>query len=178
MPTEYSEADDTILAIVTDQLRRNHPELHETKGVIMAYSTDGSPAVKHHGAPVLACIKVISAKDRTKKKIDAEILIDSRLWEKKDDEEHAATIDHELSHLERVEWSEKKLKSLREDDPNTPEWKLDCHGRPRLRTIPADFTPTDAFTAVIKRHGHKSVEVTGAKAYKEFVESALKSRDK
>lgn len=177
MPVEYRNADNDVLAIVIDQLSRNHPLLNETKcaiGVTMAVSTDDAPAVKHHGAPVLACIKVISARDRTKKNCDAEILIDAKAWERLDGDEQAATIDHELSHLTRVEYTAKQLKAMRKENPEAPAWKLDCHGRPKLKTIPGDFTPSDAFSAVIQRHGAKAIEYHSAKQFKEFVDSARK----
>lgn len=177
MAIEYSDAPEEIVAIVMDQLRRHHPELFETKctiGITIARSDDGSPAVKHHGAPALATIKVISAKDRTKKKCDAEMLIDGGEWDELEDDQKPALADHELSHLKRVEYSEKQLKKLRKENPNAPAWKIDCHGRPRLRTIPADFTPGDAFKGVIARHGEAAVEFIGARRFNEFASQAIK----
>ena len=179
MPVEFSEAPDDVVAIVMRQLRAHHHDLVETKcviGVLMARTEDGSPAVKYHGAPALATITVVSARHRVKKKCDAEILIDGGEWDKLDDKQKAALADHELSHLKRVEYSEKTLARLRKENPDAPAWRLDCHGRPRLKTIPADLTPGDAFAEVIERHGESAVEFLGAKRFHEFAKAAMHGR--
>jgi hypothetical protein len=170
---EYTDADDDVIAVLRDQLR-HHPDLTECGaviGVVIARAEDG-PAVKHHGVAALATVKVVSTKDRTKKRIDAEMLIDGGEWDRLSEAQQAALIDHELSHLRRNNYKEKVLAKLRKGNPDHPAWKLDCHGRPRLKTVAADFTPGDAFASVIARHGDAAVEYVGARRFHEFARTA------
>jgi hypothetical protein len=102
MPTTYQKADDDVTKLVADILKTNHPDLAETGvlfGVLMAENPEGD-AVKHGGYPALACVKVVSAKDRVSKEYDVEMLIDLRAWEEMTDKHKAACVDHELEHGE------------------------------------------------------------------------------
>ncbi len=177
MATTYDTATDDVFEIVNRIIKQYHPDLAETQckiGVIFASNEDG-PAIKVHGSAALACIQVVSAKRRPHCEYDAEITIDASEWNNKlIPAQHDALIDHELSHLKRKEHSEKKLARLRKEDPDAVAWKLDSLGRPMLGTVPADFTPGDAFTAVIARHGLAAVEFVGAKRFAEFAEAAMK----
>lgn len=180
MPTTYETADDEVIAVVKDQLKRNHPDLAETGctvGAIMA-SNPGGPAVKHHGSAALAKVRIVSADKRVNNPNDAEIIIDAGEWADLDDEQRAALIDHELCHVRRKEYSEKKLAQLRKEDPDHVAWKIDEHGRPKLGTIPADVTPGDMFADCIRRHGRKAVEFVTAKKSNSFAERVLAEREK
>lgn len=155
MPTTFNTADDDVVELVKMVMEEHHPQLKECGvkvGVIMAYNPD-KPAIKHGGYAVLACVKVVSLKDRVSKGYDVEMLIDQKQWE--DDltpAQRIATIDHELSHLVRV--------------PNTPKailagelaWKTDDRGRPKIKTIKADWQPSDGFAACVARHGDDAIE--------------------
>lgn len=177
--TTYDDADDDIMAVLAEQLRLHHPDLCECGAVIgvTVASNEKGPAVRHGGHAALATIKAISSKDKTKKKIDAEILIDLSEWHQLHPEQRAALIDHELLHLRRVEYTEKQLAKLRKANPDQPAWKIDEHGRPKMKTVKADVTPGDAWAACIQRHGKAAVEFVTAKRFAEFAEEALKSRE-
>jgi hypothetical protein len=155
MPTTFTEADKDVVELVNLVMAEHHPQLKECDakvGILMAYNPDND-AIKHGGYPVLACIKIVSARDRVGKGYDFELLIDQRQWE---DEltptQRIACIDHELSHIVRV--------------PNTPKaiiagelaWKTDDRGRPKLRTCKGDYASSDGFLAVIQRHGDDAIE--------------------
>lgn len=178
MPTTYEVAPDSVNALIASILERHHLELAETHctiGAIMASNPSG-PAVKHHGSAALAKVRIVSADKRVNNKNDAEIIIDAGEWADLDDEQRAALIDHELCHVRRKEYSEKKLAQLRKDDPDHVAWKLDEHGRPKLGTVPADVTPGDGFAACIVRHGEKAVEFLTAKRFGEWAKKAMRER--
>jgi hypothetical protein len=175
MPTTYEAGSDEVNKIIKTILTKHHLALSETGctvGAIFAINLDG-PAVKAHGSPALAKVRIVSSDKKVNNFNDAEIIIDSGEWSSLDDEQRAALIDHELSHLRRREYTEKQLAKLRKGDPGHIAWKLDEHGRPRLGTVPADFTPGDAFADVIARHGKKAVEFVTAKRFEEFAKRSL-----
>src|SRR5207237_2850403 len=101
---------------------------------LFAYNPDG-PAIKHHGSPARATIKVVALKDRLTKGYDAELLIDEAEYNQMRPEHINALIDHELCHLALAL---KKGKIV-----------LDDLGRPRLKTIAADWDAGDGFAAVV-----------------------------
>lgn len=160
MPTTYQHADDDILDLLAQVLRTHHPRLAEAGvkvGVTMAYNPDG-PAIKHGGYEALACIKVVALKDRVRKRIEAEMFVDQSEWERLPEEQRVALLDHELSHIALVELPPRQLATLRRDDPDAPAWKLDDLGRPKLRSVPGDWSAGDGFAAVCERHGRAAVE--------------------
>lgn len=170
MAATYTLADDDVIRLVNEIMTTNHPELAEAGvrfGILMAENPDGD-AVKHSGYPVLACVKVVSAKDRVTKCYDVEMLIDLRAWEEMTDRHRAALIDHEITHVARV--------------PNTPKriaagelaWKTDDRGRPKIKMRKGDWNVGDGFESIVARHGDFAVEflniqraVAMAKAAKE-----------
>ncbi len=161
-------------------MAKRHPDLCECAaavGILMA-SNEKGPAVKHHGTAALAKVRIVSTDKRVNNRFDVEILIDVNEWSQLDDEQRAALINHELLHVRRKEYSAKKLKSLRKENPDHPEWKLDCHGRPVLGTIPADVTPGDGFSLCIEWHGASAVEFVTAKRFAAFAEQAMAGRAK
>ena len=64
------------------------------------------------------------------------------------------------------------------ENPDAPAWKLDNLGRPKVRTIPADETPSDIFVDVIARHGLDAPEVESIRAANKVVDGALAERVK
>lgn len=163
-------------SVVARVMREYHPALVEcgaNVGAIMASAEDG-PAIKVHGSAALAMVQVVSAKRRPHCEYDAEIVIDRSEWNKLLPAQQDALIDHDLCHLKRKEYSEKKLAKLRKEDPDAVAWILDNLGRPKLGTIPADVTPGDGFEACIVRHGEWAVEFVTAKRFKDFAGNALK----
>jgi hypothetical protein len=136
VPTTYQLADE---ADVVDRLglvmRSFHPRLREAGVkvvVLFAYNPDGD-AIKHGGYPALAKVKPLTLKDRVTKNADAELLIDEREWRTLQEPQKDALLDHELSHLDRIDLQGDQLRKARQEDANAPVWKLDDLGRPRLR---------------------------------------------
>lgn len=175
MATTYETADTDVLNLIVSVVRKYHPDLHETGakiGAIFASNESGS-ALKVHGAAALACIQAVNAKRRPHCDYDAEIMIDQSEWNRLNPFQQEALIDHELSHLKRKEHKEKKLQELRKDNPDCPAWQIDNLGRPKLGTVPADFTPGDCFASVIARHGQQAIEFIGADRFHKFAQEAM-----
>lgn len=159
MPT-YERAPDSCQDLIDETLAAYYPDLVEaevTVGSLFAFATtteDGEkvgPAVKLHGYPCAATIKVNSTRDRVEGKPDATITVDGDQWPGWTDEERRALIDHELYHLE--------LKRDRESG----ELLADDAGRPRMKCKLHDFQ-YGGFEAVARRHGAASFEVQQGRA--------------
>lgn len=101
-------------------------------------------ALKLHGYPCQATIKVVSYKDRVLGGADALLTIDGDAWETLSDDERDALVDHELEHLE--------LKTDR--DGNVLRDDID---RPKLRIRLHDHQ-YGWFDSVARRHGKASLE--------------------
>jgi hypothetical protein len=168
--TTYTLADDDVKSLVARIMQEHHPELHEAKvriGVLMAENSTGD-AIKAHGYPALACVRVVPLKDRLTKGYDVEMLIDLAGWNEMEDEHRAATVDHECQHVSRVANTPKKIKE------GECAWKLDDLGRPKLKLRKGDWSVGDGFECIVARHGDYAVEflniqraVARAKAAKE-----------
>src|SRR6185295_2951630 len=57
-------------------------------------------ALTHNGAPAYGIARKIPLKDRVLGRGDAEIAIDRTFWDRVDDEEKEALLDHELHHFQ------------------------------------------------------------------------------
>lgn len=146
MSTMYGKptADDPIHAMLQEVLEEYHPELVDagvTIGLYWATSEDDeSPALKHHGYPAAAVVKIKSdARDRLEGLPDATITIDKDRWDAKDDAWRRSLLDHELFHLQ----------VQRDKDDHV---KLDDAGRPKLKMRSHDFE-VGVFDAIVARHG-------------------------
>lgn len=160
MPTTYQTADDEVTALVSAVMTEHHQALAHAGvrvGVLMAYKPDGAP-IKHAGYEALATIKVVSLKDRVTKQYDAELLIDETEYARLPDEQRAALVDHELSHLTLAKKSLRELQEAQQHDSAAPWWKLDDLGRPKLKTVNGDWNAGDGFKDVVARHGTQAVE--------------------
>lgn len=180
MPTAFDPAPREMYAVLARILKAYHPNIVETGaniGIVVGRNPDG-PAVKYHGTAVLGMIQVVSAKRRPNCEYDAEIIIDGGEWDQLLPTQQDALVDHELCHLRRKEYSEKRLKKLRKENPDHPAWKVDNLGRPMLGTIPADMTPGDGFACCIERHGSAAIEFVTAERFAEFAKKAMKRREK
>lgn len=158
MPTTFHDADALTSALLAEVMRAYHPRLAEAGvivGVLMAENPDG-PAIKHGGYAAAATMKPESAIERAKWSRDALLKIDQREWDDLDDDRREALLDHELSHIDRIDLKGDELRQAVAD--NAPRWKLDDRGRPKLRSVPGDFNVGDAFNAVIARHGLAAIE--------------------
>jgi hypothetical protein len=148
--------------IVTDRvqsmLRAHHPELAIMMpriDCIFAQSTGDESAVSLGGYPCLAVVKIISLKERTAGRGDAEILIDFEAYEDLTDAQKDALIDHELEHLQ-----------LKVDERGTP--KVDALKRP-LFTMKKHDHQFGWFDSIVKRHGANSIESIQAQEWQSRV---------
>jgi hypothetical protein len=102
-----------------------------------------SDALKLHGVRALGITKKVSLKERALGRADAEISIDGDWWDKANDGERQALLDHELFHL-------------------VPTGEMDDLGRPLLKLRPHDYE-FGWFKAVAQRRGASSLECIAAK---------------
>jgi hypothetical protein len=155
MPS-HDPAPKSVLALIADRIDSGHyPDLVEagvTVNALFAFTDDPErPAVKLHGYPCAAVIKINSAKDRLEGKSDATITIDGRAWaEEWSDDGRVALIEHELQHL---------IVARSKPTKRDPEARVlsDDAGRPKLKMRPHDFQ-IGGFVSIARRHGDESFE--------------------
>jgi hypothetical protein len=150
----YRQAPAEVVALVQEvlsSLRKDLVEVGVTLGCRFAHAPRNEttnepkgPALKHHGYPAAAVIRVVSQKDRVAGLPDALIDFDGDRYDDFSEEEKRALIDHELTHLE-----------LLRDEEGQP--KLDDCFRPRLRLRPHD-AEIGVFYDVVERHGPAALE--------------------
>src|SRR5947209_1295570 len=129
MPTTYREADTGHHQQARRLLETAFPDLREaevTLTLMFAHNPDG-PAVKLHGVPAAAKIKVNPLSDRAEGKQDATITLDAEVWDGKAERQREALLFHELTHL--VVLRDKETGAIKRDDL----------GRPRLKCKPDDY---------------------------------------
>lgn len=102
------------------------------------------PALKLHGWPCAATIKITPILQRVLDVPDAIMTIDGDRWPKWADERKAAIIDHELCHL---------VAEIENDIVIT-----DDIGRPKLRMREHDWQ-TGGFREIVERHGEAALEI-------------------
>lgn len=154
--------EDWITTLLAKTMKDHHPQLNDLGvrvGVLLAASDDDKPAVKHGGYAAAATIRVVPLKDRLTKGFDAEMVVDEDLWKGFSRERQAALLDHELAHLRAV---------TKKGEP-----QLDDLGRPRLKTVRADWYGGDGFKAVVARHGRAAVEFWNAEQAHRMATEAL-----
>lgn len=153
----YRQAPDDVISCCHQILKRTYPELHKadvTIELLFAHAPRNEqdepqgPALKLHGWPAAATVKVNSLKDRVAGCKDVRILIDGDRWPDWEEARKKAILDHELYHLE-----------LRKDEEGAI--LLDDAFRPKLRLKPHDFE-VKGFDAIIDRHGHAALEAEAA----------------
>lgn len=150
----YERAPAEVSQIVERMRDKYHPQLRDA-GVTMTYLlafpvTDENgdskgPALKHHGYPASAVVKIIGLKERTDGRADAEIVIDGENWPTLSDAQKDALIDHELEHLE-LKYDKEGL--LVRDDLSRPKLIIRKH----------DFQ-AGWFDSIVRRHGRAAPEV-------------------
>lgn len=128
-----------ILAIMREMVNQYHDELRNATiqpAWMIRNKTDKD------GILVLGKMKKATELERLSHGYDAFLLLNQEAWERFDDRQKRALIDHELEHL---------TVSL---DEGTGEPKLDGHGKTRYRIRKHDV---EEFQAIISRHGcHKT----------------------
>lgn len=157
---ERIKKSDPVVAILNDMVASYHGELKEAEVTVdmlwvRANADDNGdpvgPALKHNGYQAAAVVRIIGLKDRAKGNADAEIVLDGDRWEEWDDDQKAAIIDHELTHLELAT----------DGDGNV---KRDDLGRPKLRMRKHDHQ-FGWFDSVVRRHGVAAIEHQQAKSF-------------
>lgn len=166
MGVSYSPDNGTVGAMVTERLRKAHPDMHAIGlrvGVLFA-ENGGEPAVKHGGYPASATIKVVSHKDRVTKGYDAEMVIDSGVWDDLNDRQRASLVAHELHHLQLVVKVDKETKRrlIQYDDG----------GRPKLKTRPGDWNAGDGFAYIVAEFGDDAIEFRNIRSAWSMAEAA------
>lgn len=160
MASEYRQAPQEIHDLLAEVIASTHKDL-KAAGVTISIMTahakvneEGEPegpALKHHGYPAAAVIKVNSYKDRVEGKDDATLLIDGDRWDEFSIKKQRGLIDHELTHLVVQRGKRGGIKT-------------DKCGRPCLKTRPHD-AEIGVFYDVVERHGEDALETV---AYKEM----------
>ncbi len=178
MPTTYTTADDDVIELMKEVMRRHHTPLFDAAvrvGVLMAASDTGD-AVTHGGYPALATMKVVSLKDRVLKGVDAEMVIDRRAWEELPEASREAVLDHELSHIALKKYGYAPVKDSHGEPTGELEisFERDDLDRPKLGSVKGDWNTGDGFAAVIQRHGRAAVEFLNIEAARRKAEAALR----
>jgi hypothetical protein len=156
----HSPATSDVTALIRDVIDEHYPDLAEAEVRISAFfawpGKDGGPAVKLHGYPCAAVVKInANPKARMDGLPDATITIDGPDWAGVwDDDQKRALIDHELHHVLVVR------------DKKTGEIKSDDAGRPKLAMKLHDWT-LGGFDAIAKRHGKAAFEVQSVRTLRE-----------
>lgn len=156
MPT-YRKAQEEIREQVMTVMDAYHGQLRDA-GVLVdvllanpnldANGDPIGPAIRVHGYAAVACIRVLSYKDRVIRGFDAEMTIDADHWETAGAAEQVAIIDHELTHLELVTNDVGVVR----DDAERPKLRCRKHDR-----------HFGWFDLVARRHGEHSLEVQQAR---------------
>jgi len=145
-----TKAGKEILDIMRDMTNRHHEEL---RNATIAPAWMIRNKTDRDGILVLGKMKKATELERLAHGNDAFLLLNQEAWERFDDRQKRALIDHELEHL---------TVSL---DEGTGEPKLDGHGKTRYRIRKHDV---EEFQAIISRHGcHKN-------HLRQFAEEALR----
>ena len=151
MSKTYDNAPDEVIEQINDLLELYHPKLKEagvTIHALMAHSTGGD-AVSVGGYPALACVRIISLKDRVKGMKDVEIVIDAERFDELTEPQRLALLDHELHHLETVP---DEGGGCKRDDASRPKLVMRRHD-----------VQFGWFKTIAERHGSNSPEQIQAK---------------
>lgn len=161
MATVYGKCDASVAQIVDEMIEAHFPDLKEAEVKVQCMFADAGadaegdpvPAVKLHGLPCEAVVKINATKDRAEGKADATITIDKRVWDDKDDRQKQALMHHELYHL-----------IVKRDDVGQIE--TDDLGRPKLKMRQHDWEIA-GFLSTVKLFGEAATEVKAAKAFRD-----------
>lgn len=147
MATTYKRAPEEVYKIARELIEKHHPNTDKAgvKFDILFATSDSGHALKCHGWPANAVVRIVGPVERAKGAGDAEIRIDADIWESLTEAEQAALVDHELYHVMPVL------------DDASGEWKRDAYDRPKLKMRPHDMQ-VGWFTEIANRHGESSME--------------------
>lgn len=158
----YCDAPADCLEIYNQVMNQYHSHLVEygvTVDILFAKlkaeeAKPGASAVRLHGYPCAAVVKVNSYKLRVQGHSDAEIVIDGDMWNDWSYEQRVALMDHELEHLE--------LKMDKDENPTQ-----DDLGRQKLKVKHHDHE-FGWFDSIARRHGENSPEVRQYEAFRDL----------
>lgn len=153
MPT-YRTAEVEFQDLLREVLATYHTELVEagvTFGLLEAHAPvdrktgePKGPALKLHGYPCHAIVKINSHKDRVEGKPDATIVLDGDTFPALRKEQQTAVLDHEAHHIELARDEEGAIQT---DDAGRPKLKMRLH----------DLV-MGGFSSVVERHGEDAIE--------------------
>lgn len=127
-----------VEAGVTVCLLQAHARVNERTGI------PKGPALKLHGYPCMATIKINSENARIEGAADCTLVIDGDRFFDLEEAEQIATFDHELEHL-----------IVAKDKYG--QVKLDNCNRPKLKMKPHDIV-IGGFNSIVDRHGINALE--------------------
>jgi hypothetical protein len=152
----YTTAEQDARDLLAAVMKQHHPEFVEVGvrvNVLMATRArdektgepKGESALRHHGWPAQALIKINGHRDRVAGKADADLYLDAERWDELTQRQRQALLHHELLHLE--------IQS--DEDGNVV---LDDCNRPKLRIRPHDYQ-MGGFYQVAEDYGADAPEV-------------------
>jgi hypothetical protein len=158
MPMTLDKADaftQEMLDEVMDQYHGGLRDLEVRVGLLMVSDPEdsGRPILKLHGYPAAATIKVNSLEQRAQGMPDCTIKIDRATWDRLNEAQRRATLDHELYHID-----------IQHDDEGMPRY--DDQGRPKIKLRLHDLV-VGGFAAIIRRHGAAALESTAIEVVRE-----------
>ncbi len=148
MPSYFVVAPYEVKAIAERVIQKHHERLNKAGvsiGYLFAHSERDpqwhpkGPAIKGHGYPAAAQVKLVNLRDRVAGLPDALIVIDGDEWPDWSEQRRTAVIDHELTHLH-------------------PTGDTDDADRPKLQLRLHDFQ-IGGFLEVIQRHEADALEL-------------------
>jgi hypothetical protein len=146
MTTTCRPADDETTDLLQEVMGADHPRLAEVGVTVLLQfaEAEGGPALKLHGYPAYAIVRVVPLKDRAAGLPDCRIAIDQSAWEEHDEGWRKALLSHELEHV-----------AVQEDEHGNV--KEDALGRPKLKLKPHDFQ-LGGFIRTVEKYGKEAVE--------------------
>jgi hypothetical protein len=150
----FLKAPPEVNEFVQDVMRQYHPNLFglevSTQCVMALADTDEDgdpkgPAIKCHGFPAAATVRITSPKARCHGHAMVELTIDEQRWEELTEAQRTALIDHELTHLEVAKENGGK------------DIAYDKSGNVRLKIRQHDWQ-IGGFESVIQKHGKDALE--------------------
>ena len=166
MSKKYSKAPAEVAQRAASLIKKFHPDLAlvgiKIDFLSVAVDQEGEVALSLRGMPCYATVKIVGVKERTQGCGDALITIDEEHYNKMEDPQKDALIDHEIYHLNIVR-----------NVHGIP--KKDCRGRPKLKMRKHDIE-FGWFNEIATRHGSASIEcrqatqlmLTGKQTYFQF----------
>lgn len=153
MATTFIEAREDVVGFVSAVFLDRFPAVYDCTprirlSILMALSDDPlKPALKLHGWPCAAMIKVVSGEERARGGPDAVILIDATRWQDMNVRRREAVVAHELYHIE--------VKPEAGNDPGKVQ--VDEYGRPKIKLRAHDWE-LGGFREIVEWYGDDAVE--------------------